>query len=79
MREGTLAIVAKQRVGAEGKVSGIDASLAMISRARQKALTASANVDFRVATVEALPWPDAEFDVVLSTAMLHHLLTRPPF
>jgi ubiquinone/menaquinone biosynthesis C-methylase UbiE len=70
---GTLAIVAKQRVGAEGTVSGIDASPAMISRARQKALTASANVDFRVAAVEALPWPDAEFDVVLSTAMLHHL------
>jgi SAM-dependent methyltransferase len=54
---GTLAIVAKQRVGAEGTVSGIDASPAMISRARQKALTASANVDFRVAAVEALPWP----------------------
>ncbi len=70
---GTLAIVAKQRVGAAGKVSGIDASPAMISRARQKALTASADVDLRVAAAEALPWPDAEFDVVLSTAMLHHL------
>jgi ubiquinone/menaquinone biosynthesis C-methylase UbiE len=45
----------------------------MISRARRKALTASADVDFRVVAAEALPWPDAEFDVVLSTVMLHHL------
>jgi ubiquinone/menaquinone biosynthesis C-methylase UbiE len=45
----------------------------MIARAAAKASKAGAAVDFRVAVVESLPYPDARFDVVLSTLMLHHL------
>jgi SAM-dependent methyltransferase len=30
-------------------------------------------VAFEIAVAEALPFPDARFDVVLSTLMLHHL------
>lgn len=69
---GALAIAAKQRAGA-GRVSGIDASPQMIERAREKARKAAVDVDFRVAVVELMPFRDAEFDVVLSTLMLHHL------
>lgn len=70
---GTLAIVAKRQVGASGRVCGIDASPTMIARATSKAAKAGLDVSFRNAVVEALPFPDAQFDVVLSTLMLHHL------
>jgi ubiquinone/menaquinone biosynthesis C-methylase UbiE len=70
---GTLAIAASRRVGAGGSVHGVDASPAMIERAQAKARKAGAAIDFREAVVEALPFTDRRFDVVLSTLMLHHL------
>ena len=70
---GTLAISAKQRVGASGTVIGIDASPEMIERAKQKAVARGVEVQFQTAIVEALPFPDASFDVVFNTLMLHHL------
>jgi ubiquinone/menaquinone biosynthesis C-methylase UbiE len=70
---GTLAIAAKRRVGPEGVVHGIDASPEMIARARRKAAKAGMDVVFETGVVESLPFPDARFDVVLSTLMLHHL------
>ena len=70
---GTLAIVAKRLVGPSGEVFGIDASPAMIARATSKAAKAAIGVSFENAIAEALPFPDARFDVVLSTLMLHHL------
>jgi ubiquinone/menaquinone biosynthesis C-methylase UbiE len=70
---GTLAVVAKQRVGPEGIVDGVDASPEMISRAKRKASKAGLEVRFQTAIVEELPFPDGCFDVVMSTLMLHHL------
>jgi ubiquinone/menaquinone biosynthesis C-methylase UbiE len=70
---GSLAIAARGRVGAGGAVDGLDASAEMIARARRKAAKAGADVAFTVGVVETLPYPDARFDVVLSTLMLHHL------
>jgi SAM-dependent methyltransferase len=54
-------------------VYGIDASPAMIAKAMKKARKAGADVTFRHAAVEALPFPDSTFDVISSTLMLHHL------
>ena len=70
---GTLAITAKERVGSAGSVYGIDASLPMIARAKRKAQKANVDVTFEYAAAESLPFPDARFDVVLCTVMLHHL------
>ena len=70
---GTLAIAAKKRVGSAGAVFGIDASPAMVAKATRKSARARVDVTFANAVVEALPFPDARFDVVLSTLMLHHL------
>lgn len=70
---GTLALVAKQQVGPTGSVFGVDASPTMIVRAEKKARRARLNIEFRNALVETLPFPDAHFDVVTSTLMLHHL------
>lgn len=70
---GTLAIAAKRRVGASANVHGIDASPEMIARARRKATRAGTDVTFDIAQAQSLPFPDARFDMVLSTVMLHHL------
>jgi ubiquinone/menaquinone biosynthesis C-methylase UbiE len=71
---GTLAIVARERVGAPpGYVTGIDPSVQMIARARRKAERASLPIDFQVGVIEHLSFLDQSFDVVLSTFMMHHL------
>jgi ubiquinone/menaquinone biosynthesis C-methylase UbiE len=70
---GSLALAAKYQVGPKGTVHGVDASPEMIARARHKAQHAGLAVEFAEATAQALPFPEATFDVVLSTLMLHHL------
>ena len=70
---GEVALRAKARVGPSGSVAGIDPSPEMIAEARRKAARSKLDIDYRVATVEALPFADATFDVVLSSLMMHHL------
>src|SRR5215475_3690106 len=70
---GTLAIAAKRQVGTTGTVYGVDASPEMIARAEKKARKAGVKVVFKNAFAQSLPFPDAQFDVVLTTVMLHHL------
>ena len=70
---GTLAIAAKRQVGAAGKVRGVDASPEMLARAMKKARRAREEVAFMQAPAQALPFPDASFDVALTSVMLHHL------
>ncbi len=70
---GTLAIAAKKRVGAAGTVYGLDASMEMLARAEKKSRRSGVEVLFKRGVAEALPFPDAQFNAVLSTVMLHHL------
>lgn len=70
---GTLVIAMRARVGAGGEVHGIDASPEMIEVAKEKAAKSGSGVEFRVALIEAIPFPDATFDLVTSSLMLHHL------
>jgi ubiquinone/menaquinone biosynthesis C-methylase UbiE len=70
---GTLAIAAKQEVGPTGIVYAIDASPEMLARASRKAAKAGIDVVFQNAFAQALPFPEGQFDVVLTTLMLHHL------
>jgi demethylmenaquinone methyltransferase/2-methoxy-6-polyprenyl-1,4-benzoquinol methylase/phosphoethanolamine N-methyltransferase len=70
---GSLILKAKERVGEPGRASGIDASPEMIAVAREKAQRAGIDVEFRLEVVERLPFPDASFDAVLSSLMMHHL------
>jgi ubiquinone/menaquinone biosynthesis C-methylase UbiE len=70
---GTLAIAAKNVVGLAGLVAGIDASPEMIARATRKAARAAAEIDFKLASANSLPFADATFDAVLTTTVLHCL------
>ena len=69
---GDLALILGRRVGTTGRAVGIDASPEMIARARRKARRRGIAVDFRVEPVEALSFPDATFDGVVSSLAFHH-------
>jgi ubiquinone/menaquinone biosynthesis C-methylase UbiE len=70
---GGVTIPAKLRVGKNGQASGIDPAPQMIAVARRKASRAGLEIDFRVGVIESLPYPDATFDTVTSSLMMHHL------
>jgi ubiquinone/menaquinone biosynthesis C-methylase UbiE len=70
---GTLALEVARRVGQAGRVVGIDPGAEQIARARAKAARRNAPIEFQIGVIEQLPFPDATFDVVLSTLMMHHL------
>lgn len=58
--------LAAERVGATGSVVGVDVNPAMLGVARSTpAPPGGASITWREANAEALPLPDASFDVVL--------------
>src|SRR5579884_2866090 len=70
---GRLALAAYARVGATGRVTGIDPRPKQINRARAKARRAGLPLDFQVGVIKQLAFPDRSFDVVLSTFVMHML------
>ncbi len=70
-------LVAAGMVGAEGRVVGIDVTAAMIDRARAHlALLGLTNVGFQVGEAESLPFPDNDFDVVISNGVFNLTLDK---
>jgi len=63
---GTLAIGASDLTGETGEVHGVDPSPEMIDVAQRKAARSGRRVRFETGVIEALPYPDGEFDLVLS-------------
>ena len=70
---GTLTLAAKKAGGAGSLVCGIDIAPDMVETARSKALKAGAEIDFRVARIQEIPFATGTFDLVLSSLMLHHV------
>lgn len=69
---GTLAIWAKEREPG-ARVVGLDGDAAVLERAREKASKAGVLVQFDHGLSNALPYPDASFDRVLSSLFFHHI------
>ena len=66
------AFVAAQLVGPAGRVVGIDLSPEMLTMAEAGLREAeSPQIEFQVAQVEVLPFPDTSFDVALSNGVLN--------
>lgn len=70
---GSLAIAVKGKAGPDGEVHGIDAAPEMIEVARRKADKKRVDVGFRVGLIEEIPFPDGQFDLAVSSFVLHHL------
>jgi ubiquinone/menaquinone biosynthesis C-methylase UbiE len=70
---GEVTLAAKAKTGAAGQVVGLDPSPEMIAVAHDKAQQKGVAIDFEVGVIEAIPFPDDSFDVVLSSLMMHHL------
>ena len=69
----TLLIQAAARVGPEGSLAAVEPSPEMLAHARRKAQACGVTIACEQGTAERLPYPDAAFDVVLCTLVLHHL------
>jgi SAM-dependent methyltransferase len=75
---GLLAADMAQAVGPTGRVCGIDVSDSMLTLARGRTLPAgSAPVEYRHGGVDAVPYPDGSFDVVVSTQVLEYIADIP--
>jgi ubiquinone/menaquinone biosynthesis C-methylase UbiE len=61
---------AAHAVGPTGRVLGVDPSAPVIAYARR---VCPQNCDFRIAGGEAIPEPDASFDVAVSSLAVHHI------
>ena len=68
--------LAARVVGSHGRVVGLDMTPAMLDRARGHVAEAGAdNIELREGLMEALPFPDESFDVIVSNGVLN-LSTR---
>ena len=64
--------VASTFVGAEGKVTGLDFTDAMLEKARKNlSKTGFNNIEFVKGDIENIPLPDNSFDVVISNCVLN--------
>jgi len=70
---GDLTIAAKAAAGPSGEVYGTDAATNMIAVAQEKASKVGLKVTFQVGLIENIEFQDGQFDVVLSSLMMHHL------
>ncbi len=66
-----------QVAGTAASAVGMDISGVVVERARRAAAEAGSSARFEVAEAEALPFPDASFDLTFGSSVLHHLELRP--
>ncbi|HRU07380.1 MAG TPA: arsenite methyltransferase [Candidatus Brocadiia bacterium] len=74
--------IAARRVGARGRVIGVDMTAEMLAKARRNAAafrrqTGLDNVEFRLGEIEHLPVADSSVDVVLSNCVINLSPDKP--
>jgi ubiquinone/menaquinone biosynthesis C-methylase UbiE len=70
---GEVCVELAARVGRNGRIAGIDPSEVMIAAAKRAARASAPPIDLRVASIYALPFPDAAFDAVRAERVFQHL------
>jgi ubiquinone/menaquinone biosynthesis C-methylase UbiE len=70
---GSLTIAAKRQAGNKGKVAAIDIISGMIEVSKEKAKKANLDIDFQLASIDNIPFPDGQFDVVICSFMIFHM------
>jgi arsenite methyltransferase len=70
---GFLAAEMAGEVGANGLVAGIDVSQSMLTLAKER----DAALDLRAGSAGSIPYPDASFDVAVSTQVLEYVADVP--
>jgi arsenite methyltransferase len=74
---GVDSLVAGRMVGPAGRVVGIDVTVAMLAQAREnQARLGLGQVIFQVGDATALPFPDNDFDAVISNGVLNLTLNK---
>ncbi|HXW08847.1 MAG TPA: methyltransferase domain-containing protein [Vicinamibacterales bacterium] len=73
---GVVARLAAQRVGTGGRVTGLDVNPGMLAVARSTS-PPGVSIEWHEASAEAMPFPDAAFDVVLCQMGLQFVPDRP--
>lgn len=64
--------LAARKVGAKGKVIGVDMTPEMVQKARENAKAGGfENVEFRLGEIEHLPAPDNSVDVIISNCVIN--------
>ena len=64
--------IAAQKVGPSGRVAGVDMTDEMLELARKGATDLGlSNVEFRKGDIEALPFDNSEFDVIMSNCVIN--------
>jgi SAM-dependent methyltransferase len=70
--------LAAQRVGAKGKVIGVDMTPEMIAKAQANAVKAGiSNVEFRLGQIESIPAAECEVDVIISNCVINLSPDKP--
>jgi ubiquinone/menaquinone biosynthesis C-methylase UbiE len=70
---GSLTIKAKRQTGNSGKVAAIDIIPGMIEVCKEKAIKADLDIDFKLGSINNIPFPDGQFDVVMCSFMIFHM------
>jgi ubiquinone/menaquinone biosynthesis C-methylase UbiE len=70
---GSLTLAAKQAAGPGGRVCAIDIIPGMIEYSRNKAREAGVDIQFQTGSIDSIPFPDNQFDVVMCSFMIFHM------
>lgn len=70
---GSLTLAAKQQAGENSIVAAIDIIPGMIEVSKGKSKKANLDINFQLGSIDNIPFPDGQFDVVMCSFMIFHM------